>query len=42
MIQENTQAPDFTLDQVDGKPIALSTVLDQGHNAFLIFLRYLG
>jgi len=42
MIQVDTPAPDFTLDQVDGEPIALRAVLDQGHNALLVFLRYLG
>jgi peroxiredoxin len=42
MLQVATQAPDFTLDQVDGRSIALRAVLGQGHNAVLVFLRYLG
>ncbi len=42
MIPEGAQAPEFTLDQVDGQPVALKDVLGQGHHALLIFLRYLG
>jgi len=42
MIREGTQAPEFTLDQVEGKPISLRDVLDQDCNVLLIFLRYLG
>lgn len=42
MIKEGRTAPDFTLDQVDGPPISLHSLLGQGHNVLLVFLRYLG
>lgn len=42
MIREGTLAPDFTLDQVDGQPAALTDIVGQGHRALLVFLRYLG
>lgn len=42
MLEEGDRAPGFTLDQVDGAPIALYDVLQEGHRALLILLRYLG
>ncbi len=42
MIQEGALAPEFSLDQVDGKPINLGEALKPDHNILLIFLRYLG
>jgi len=42
MLEEGMTAPDFTLDQVEGKPITLSEVTGQGRNVLLIFLRHLG
>jgi len=42
MIQEGALAPEFSLDQVDGKPISLSKALKPDHKILLIFLRYLG
>ncbi len=42
MIQEGTLAPEFSLDQVDGKPISLNDALKPDHKILLIFLRYLG
>jgi peroxiredoxin len=40
--RKGTKAPDFTLDQVDGTPIKLGEILEEGQSILLIFLRYLG
>jgi peroxiredoxin len=42
MLQTGARAPEFTLNQVQGGPVALSEVLGGGQHALLIFLRYLG
>lgn len=36
------QAPDFTLEQVDGPPVQLRELLEEGQHVLLVFLRYLG
>ncbi|MGB5932413.1 MAG: hypothetical protein WBH57_05040 [Anaerolineae bacterium] len=41
MLKPSDIAPDFTLDTVDGEPIALSDTLRSGRNALLVFLRHL-
>ena len=35
-------APEFTLPDVNGNPITLSRVLDEGHMAMVIFFAALG
>jgi len=41
-MREGIEAPEFTLNQVDGPPVTLSEVLGEDRNVLLIFLRYLG
>ncbi len=42
MLEEGTQAPDFTLPTVDDGQLSLSGVRQQGYHVLLIFLRHLG
>jgi peroxiredoxin len=42
MVEVGDTAPDFTLADVDGQPLALSDVAARGQNALLVFLRHLG
>jgi len=42
VLKEGTKAPEFTLDQVAGEPVALHKLLATDHQVVLIFLRYLG
>lgn len=37
----NSPAPNFTLQTVEGEPIAIGEIL-KGGNALLVFLRHLG
>lgn len=40
-LKVNSPAPDFTLQTVDGRQVALSNALNSG-NVLLVFLRHLG
>jgi peroxiredoxin len=42
VLKEGVKAPEFTLDQVAGEPVALQELLAADHYVVLIFLRYLG
>jgi peroxiredoxin len=40
-LKQNSSAPNFTLQTVEGEQVTLSEVL-KGGNALLVFLRHLG
>jgi peroxiredoxin len=42
MLLEGNPAPDFTLPDVEDRPVVLSDILRRGQNVLLIFLRHLG
>jgi peroxiredoxin len=41
-LREGESAPNFVLEQVDGPPIEMRKVLEEGNHILLVFLRYLG
>lgn len=41
MLKEGSQAPDFTLEQVEDPPLTLSETVQKGYNVLLIFMRHL-
>ena len=42
MLTANNHASDFSLPNTEGEIISLGAMLQDGHNALLIFLRHLG
>ena len=39
---QNDMAPDVSLLSLDGQPVPLAHMWQDGHNALLVFLRHLG
>jgi peroxiredoxin len=41
-MKNNTSAPEFTLKNSHNETVALKSVLDEGNNVLLVFIRHLG
>ena len=42
LLHNGDHAPDFSLADMNGQPVSLREVLQEGHTVLLIFLRHLG